>query len=194
MSIVIRNVVARDALKIASMQLRSELYVEYADIDDETKYSIVLPLHVLERLWVNRLSSFNEFCDENYYAFVAFDEDNDYLCGVIGLSIYENIGYIRTLYVDPDYLHQGIGTALLNKGLNWLVSEKGCDIIRLEVLQINDKAISLYRKFGFINKMYDFPEALGGTAQNLFPNGEYIVKKMQVKANNIKWFMKDIVE
>ncbi len=57
-------------------------------------------------------------------------------------------GAINWLGVIPSYQHRGIGSALMNHGIQWL-REKGCNIIELGVRADNEEALSLYKKFGF---------------------------------------------
>jgi len=63
----------------------------------------------------------------------------------------ENIGLIADLSVPPNYQHRKIGSALLATGIEALL-EKGCTTINLRVHAENEKAMGLYKKFGFYPK------------------------------------------
>ncbi len=58
------------------------------------------------------------------------------------------IGTIQTLGVLHEYHHRGIGSALLGHSVNSLI-EKGCTQIELGVQAKNEKALGLYKKYGF---------------------------------------------
>lgn len=63
----------------------------------------------------------------------------------------EHIGLIGDLSVLPSYQHRKIGSALLASGIETL-REKGCKTINLTVHAENEKAMGLYKKFGFYPK------------------------------------------
>jgi len=58
------------------------------------------------------------------------------------------IGHVLNLAIDPPYRGRGLGTELLQAGLNYLGS-LGARRVELEVRTQNREAIRLYRKFGF---------------------------------------------
>ncbi|MFQ6098465.1 MAG: GNAT family N-acetyltransferase [Armatimonadota bacterium] len=57
-------------------------------------------------------------------------------------------GWIVSLAVDPDYHHQGIGSALCARGVQWL-RERECRYIEVSTDQNNVAAIRTYEKNGF---------------------------------------------
>ena len=61
---------------------------------------------------------------------------------------YDQIYVIYTLAVHPNYLHQGIGGALLQFAED-LGKEEKCVALRLDVVKGNTPAIRLYQKCGF---------------------------------------------
>ena len=67
--------------------------------------------------------------------------------GFIGVQKQDDKNRIRALYVLPKYQKQGIGRQLINKGLQWLGTDKS---ITLEVVAYNNNAIEFYKSFGFI--------------------------------------------
>ena len=64
--------------------------------------------------------------------------------GYMGLQIFSGEGYVTNVAVLPEYRHQGIAAALIEKQL-----ENPMDFITLEVRQSNTPAINLYTKMGF---------------------------------------------
>ncbi len=69
------------------------------------------------------------------------------VCGIPGrtrLAHRADIG----ISVLKDYWHMGIGTALLQNGIDW-AKEYGFEQLELSVISCNTRAISLYEKFGF---------------------------------------------
>ncbi|MFX1431480.1 MAG: GNAT family N-acetyltransferase [Promethearchaeota archaeon] len=60
----------------------------------------------------------------------------------------DQIGQIGSLCVLPEYQHRRIGSAILASGIK-LLREKGCKVIKLSVDTENEKALGLYKKFGF---------------------------------------------
>jgi len=80
---------------------------------------------------------------------LAHDEKK--LVGVCFSSIdpkTKHSGFVDVLGVLHKYHHRGIGSSLLNMGIHSLI-EKRCKTIELLVEANNEKALSLYKKFGF---------------------------------------------
>ena len=67
--------------------------------------------------------------------------------------------HITLLGIHPQYRHQGLGMLLLNSLLQE-AKEKNLHHATLEVKVTNDKAIQLYKKFGF---------QIAGTRKNYYP-------------------------
>lgn len=59
--------------------------------------------------------------------------------------------YIMDLIITEKHRNKGYGTALMNSAIDW-GKEQVCNIVNLDVLSNNPKAISLYEKLGFISK------------------------------------------
>jgi ribosomal protein S18 acetylase RimI-like enzyme len=57
-----------------------------------------------------------------------------------------NVYTLLSLYIEPTYQNQGIGSALLRVALNWLGDDHDVD---LGVATYNTNAISFYESFGF---------------------------------------------
>ncbi|MBE7442590.1 MAG: GNAT family N-acetyltransferase [Flavobacteriales bacterium] len=54
--------------------------------------------------------------------------------------------------VHPDFQGKGIGNKLIETFLNWVTEKSGIEKITLSVFASNEKAINLYKKFGFIEE------------------------------------------
>lgn len=94
-----------------------------------------------------------------YHAFEGFLSEPGFLVAydatVVGYVIadaVENhgapIGHIKDLAVAPDRRGEGIGSRLLERSLGTLATG-GVGRVKLEVRATNDRARSLYRRFGF---------------------------------------------
>jgi len=70
------------------------------------------------------------------------------ICSVIINPKLKHLGIVDTLGVLHNYHRRGIGNSLLGFGIQSLI-EKGCKTIELGVEANNEKALSLYKKFGF---------------------------------------------
>ena len=71
--------------------------------------------------------------------------------GICHLCIHpevQHVGIVNTLGVLHSHHHNGIGSSLLGLGIQSLI-EKGCTTIELGVEAKNEKALGLYKKFGF---------------------------------------------
>ncbi|MFW9818215.1 MAG: GNAT family N-acetyltransferase [Candidatus Thorarchaeota archaeon] len=94
---------------------------------------------VLEGIW-------KDYDKEHWLAY-----DDDKLVGICSSTInpeLEHIGTITTLGLLHEYHRRGIGSSLLGHGVHSLI-EKGCKQIELGVEAKNEKALNLYKKFGF---------------------------------------------
>ena len=79
--------------------------------------------------------------DTSYFLVAEVDGK---VVGYMGLQIFSGEGYVTNVAVLPEYRHQGIAAALIEKQL-----ENPMDFITLEVRQSNIPAINLYTKMGF---------------------------------------------
>jgi len=71
---------------------------------------------------------------------------------IIGITYYEDnmlIGHILTIDVLPEYRRRGIGAKLLSE-IEKIFMERGVLKCRLEAREDNTAAISLYKKFGYL--------------------------------------------
>ncbi|MEE1285823.1 MAG: GNAT family N-acetyltransferase [Ruminobacter sp.] len=164
MSILIRNAQFEDLDGIAKVQHFSQAKIEYAEMSDSVVKSCLLSIEQLRQLWFFRLT------DEDFMTIVAYDDSNKVVCGVITFNVFKGCAYIRSLYIEPFYIRKGIGSSLLQSCIEACRENDESKMIRLEVLEKNIPARSLYETFSFKYKNFKFPLELGGTAQRLFSN------------------------
>jgi RimJ/RimL family protein N-acetyltransferase len=85
--------------------------------------------------------------------FGAFSEKE--LVGVCGLGREQNlkqrhVGFIRSMYVAPDFRERGIGSKLLQAALDQATAWPEIEQLTLAVTATNTAAVALYERFGFI--------------------------------------------
>lgn len=85
--------------------------------------------------------------DTTHRLFLATEEDQ--LLGYHFCKIEEESGYVDFLGTDPSARGQGIGSALLAAGLDWMFSAPTTRKVSLTVNSDNEDAQRLYEKFGF---------------------------------------------
>lgn len=95
----------------------------------------------------SRQSIENELKNENSVFLCALDGEK--VIGYIGMSTVLDEGYIYNVAVAENYRKRGAGTALVN-ALVTFGKKNNFAFITLEVRQSNEKALSLYRKLGFV--------------------------------------------
>lgn len=83
-------------------------------------------------------------------SFIAFDDDKPIGLILGGIRNYEGVKTLRcgTLCIHPDYRAQGIAKELY-KFHKQVAIGNSCKQMFLEVMVVNDKAISLYEKLGY---------------------------------------------
>ncbi|HVR62923.1 MAG TPA: GNAT family N-acetyltransferase [Polyangia bacterium] len=74
--------------------------------------------------------------------------DGEAVAGLVRLSASGDGGVVRVLGRVPAYRGRGLGRLLLDRGLR-LLAAAGVRTVMLEVLAMNDRALALYRAFGF---------------------------------------------
>ena len=68
------------------------------------------------------------------------------LIGLCGIELHPEYGYLRSIYVLPEYVSQGVGSALMSKALETMAE---CPEIILGVAAYNYRAIRFYERAGF---------------------------------------------
>jgi ribosomal protein S18 acetylase RimI-like enzyme len=94
-----------------------------------------------------------EHVPENEQILVA--KDGDVVVGVCKLEIKEAHNDLGAIYVLPEYHRKGIGTMFWKKALEFFDKEK--DIV-VNVDEFNKRAISFYKKLGFVDTGKRFTE------------------------------------
>ncbi|WP_034949776.1 GNAT family N-acetyltransferase [Erwinia oleae] len=98
--------------------------------------------------WKQKLS---EYASQGKYGFVAVVDS--IVAGELTIFTHPNarIKHVVSfgIGVDTDFAGRGVGSALLRHGMSYSFDWLGARKIELEVFEDNEKAISLYRKFGF---------------------------------------------
>ncbi len=84
---------------------------------------------------------------DNRTKFFVFEKDGKVM-GYVGVSVILDEGYITNIAVLPEYQGLSIGKALMTE-LDDLAKLENLSFISLEVRTSNQKAISLYEKFGY---------------------------------------------
>lgn len=110
----------------------------------------------------------------NPLAYYLVLEINKHVHGYIGLWIDEDKAQLINLYVDIEYQNMGFGTMLLEFAIN-LCQMSNCKELSLEVRPSNDKAVYIYKKYGF---------NYNHTRKNYYKNGEdalLLIKKIEVQ-------------
>jgi len=89
--------------------------------------------------------------------------------GVVGYVVADTVpnhgqplGHVKDLAVHPERRGGGIGTRLLQRALT-VLDEQGVQSVKLEVRATNDRARSLYERFGFSHRR---------TIPNYYDDGE----------------------
>ncbi len=95
-------------------------------------------------------------------------EHSGQIIGDIDLTIYHrsmlsHTGFIG-MGIHEDWQNQGIGTILMDKTIEWSDSRAEIEILWLQVFGNNEKGISIYKKYGFIEdgRQKDFIKNLDG--------------------------------
>lgn len=60
--------------------------------------------------------------------------------------------YQLNIVVHPGHTGAGVGTSLMEAALEWARDQRSLEKVELSVRATNDRAIGLYRKFGFVEE------------------------------------------
>ena len=104
----------------------------------------------------------------NSIMLVAFDEGELVGTGAVSIvSARERFAHRREIAISvrKDYWGKGIGTGLMNRLIDFC-KENGATTIELEVRSDNERAIALYKKFGF--------KKIGQNEKFFKINGEFV--------------------
>ena len=95
-----------------------------------------------------RLEDFLYEINENAFSHNYVVEDNNEIVGYVGLWIMYEQSQITTIGVHPKHQRKGIGQMMMEKMIEESLNNH-CVTMSLEVRVSNDKAIALYKKYGF---------------------------------------------
>ena len=79
---------------------------------------------------------------------------------------FQDYNRLLAIYTLPEHQGQGVGTALITKGLEWFGSDKD---IFVNLAKYNDDAHAFYAKFGFVDTGKDTSDT-----HNPLPTGKVI--------------------
>lgn len=129
-------------------------------------YRGLIPEDYLKRLpndyWVPSVRSW--LGSGQLYGLIALQDGRPVGCAIYGRgrdAQYDGWGEIVSLYLLPDCMRRGVGSALLDECLR-LLREDGYDRCYLWAIEGNAIADSFYRKHGFIRTGERIPYRIGG--------------------------------
>jgi ribosomal protein S18 acetylase RimI-like enzyme len=133
-------------------------------------YDGILPDDILQEVTVDpseeELDQWEEGLAENREGVLVAVEDD--VCGFLDMRwgdadskafVGENEAGLKAIYVHPDYWGDGVGTALLERGLDLL--PESIQAIRLDVFADNEDARAFYESRGFEQTGTDDHEIAG---------------------------------
>jgi [ribosomal protein S18]-alanine N-acetyltransferase len=115
-------------------------------LDDLPEVMVLERLLFREDAWSERAYREELACDARHYVVV---EDAGRLAGWAGLAAAGGQGDVLTIGVRPELQGRGIGARLLTALLEEAVA-RGCLEVFLDVRADNERARSLYERFGFV--------------------------------------------
>lgn len=89
----------------------------------------------------------HDFVNNPFSRYFKLIEDHETI-GYAGVWVLFEDAQIVTIGIDPDFQGKGYGRRLLHYLMDYL-QEEGCERVTLEVRVSNEKALTLYRSFGF---------------------------------------------
>jgi len=84
------------------------------------------------------------------YVVASIDDDDDRIHGYAGLAVMGSEAYVQTIGVTRARWGRGLGATLL-ADLLADAEQRGVDTVLLEVRADNERAQSLYQRFGFVH-------------------------------------------
>ena len=102
------------------------------------------------------------FLPEATLLIVHGDSQNlfEYVAGIQGLKLSDDVGAIQNVAVLPEYRRRGIGKALVQRALQGFQNE-GIKRVTLEATTDNFPAVNLYNRIGFTTFRVYFREIFG---------------------------------
>ena len=113
-----------------------------ADIDQV----VAIENDVFQSPW--KKENFEYEINENELSRMFVEKKGDEVISYGGLWLLFENADITTIGVKREYQHLGYGKRMMNRLIKAAL-EEGCEFVHLEVRVSNEKAISLYKKYGF---------------------------------------------
>ena len=145
MNYIIRDFSDGDEIPLKKMWLEFIQDEEGADLN-------IVPSEENANRWISFLGSVIK--NGNGTVKLAETEDGTlagyvfYQWGEGPLKLKRKKGVIYDLYVRPQFRNRGMGSALLKNALDDL-KRRGVEIVQLTVMSKNNRALNLYKKYGF---------------------------------------------
>ncbi len=131
----------------------------------------VLPVFELEKKLIGNASIDtikNTLSSETLDYYVLLD--GDLVIGFFECMIIAPEAELYDIAIDNNFQGKGYSKILMEYFLT-LSKQKGCNTILLEVNKINNKAISLYKKFGFV---------VYGERKNYYGDNDAVLMKLEI--------------
>ncbi len=140
---------------------------------------------------INEIMEKVDTVDGNMSEFIiAIDEKTESICGMLYIKFDTNkSAHISLVNVSPEYRRMKVGFSLLSYSMILSV-KKGIDSIMLETWNGNDKAIALFKKFGFSEtssneKTIDLKTNLPRILREAYPNEESLSLDYSILNNDV---------
>lgn len=91
--------------------------------------------------FITNVELYNAFLQGRYQLLLALDGDR-----VVGAGSLRNLNYLSLLFVDEEYHHKGVGSALMTELCEYLRTEVGIHYMSLRAAPV---AVDFYKKLGF---------------------------------------------
>lgn len=110
--------------------------------------------HYEKQTFEQRCSKFTRLPDEDVLIEAALDGAGRPV-GYCICSIERGSGELDSLYIEPDYRKNSLGSVIARHGIDWLKS-RGCAEIRVSVADGNESVFPFYEGLGFCKRLTVF--------------------------------------
>ncbi|KXY90579.1 MULTISPECIES: GNAT family N-acetyltransferase [Bacillus cereus group] len=138
---------AKEADAEAIMDIRKEIILS----ETTTKFFIVSPKKLPNDTNAEREKIRKSNEKGNLY--IVYEVDKKVI-GFLLFNRYEldRLRHAGTMGIKEAYCNQGIGTKLIEFLIRWAKEQKGLEKICLGVVSVNDRAIKVYKRMGFVEE------------------------------------------
>jgi diamine N-acetyltransferase len=138
------------------LKFYNKAWLDTYEIPDYNLAKGVFDRYLNKNSFESRVEKLKTKIQNNEYRNAYLMIENDELVGSLYFSQNdENVGQINHLYIDKQYIGQGLGRKLIEFAIEKLVL-LGANRIIVEVFTKNLNAIKFYKKFGFERNGVDF--------------------------------------